>query len=650
MGIADYVHDRCIELGKHTVRMCTAAGSGHPSSSLSISHLVVSLMYKHMRYDVNNPWHPASDRLVLSEGHAVPIVYAAYADLGGAVGKSKDQARPLKLEELDTLREMNSLLDGHPNPAEGVPFFDAATGSLGQGLSVAAGLALAARLDGLDRRIYCICGDGESREGQVWEAADFIADHKLTNVCLIFNCNGQGQADYVSTQQNADSLTAKLKAFGWDAHQIDGHDPDQIFSALSAVSTASKPYAIVAKTTKGWGVSDLQDKSNHGKPLDADKMDAAMADLDAMRDKLHVSVKDSDTCRPETPSGPSSPAKASAQLLPAPNFESLLEGDGFLDKFAKNGKIATRRAFGLALRELGKINNAVVSLDADVSNSTFANYFAKQYPDRFFECKIAEQNMISAAAGLSAAGKVPFCSSFGKFLVRSYDQIEMAIISRANIKVVGSHVGVTLGADGPSQMALPDVAFFRSFPRDPDRNNQPIMTTFFPSDGVSAFKCTELMANMPGMCYLRTMRPDMGLLYEPTTEFRVGGSNLLRHGEDMLLAASGYMVYVAMRVAEQLEAKGIKAGVLDVYSFPLDGDPVVNAALKAGKKVLTVEDNFDGGVGSAIAEIAAERGDIKVQRMTVNRLPKSGKTPEDVLNYVGLGDDVILAAAEKLAK
>jgi len=650
MNLRQIVHDRSIEIGKLSVRMTSVAGSGHPSSALSLAHVVVALMYKQMRYDLSDPWNMANDRLVLSEGHAVPIIYAAYADLGGVAGKTPEQAGPLTVEYLDTLRDKDSLLDGHPNPTEGFPFFDAATGSLGQGLSVAAGLALAARLAGIDKRIYTICGDGESREGQIWEAADFVVDHKLTNVCLIVNCNGQGQADYVSHQQSREVLAEKFKAFGWEVRSIDGHDPDQIFSALSAVGTTARPYVIIAATEKGWGVDDLKGHTNHGKPLPADKMEAAFASLDAMRNKLRIGdkVEGLEQFRPPKPDGTAFKRVVCDDAcckLGDPDFDKLLAGDS---KWEKTHKLATRRAYGLALRELGKINDRVVALDGDVSNSTFSNFFAKAFPDRFFECKIAEQNMVSVAAGLSAGGYVPFAHSFGKFLVRGYDQVEMAAISRANIKLVGSHVGVTLGADGPSQMALPDMAFFRAF-SSVSEHDQPNLVIFNPADAVCAFKSVELMCRRQGMCYMRTMRPDTPLLYPPNETFDLGGVKVLAQGADLLIAATGYMVHVARKLLEPLKQKGVIAGLIDVYVLPFDGQAVLSAAEKSGNKILSLEDNYAGGLGSALAEVAAQAGNVKVHSLTVNRFPKSGKTPQDVLDMVGLSEQDILDAARKLA-
>jgi len=646
-AVTDAVHAKAIELGKHVVRMTTKAGSGHPSSALSLAHLVVCLMYKHMRWDPADPWHPGSDRLILSEGHAVPIVYAAYADLGGVVGRGKAEARPLKAEDLDTLRQIGSVLDGHPNPAEGFPFFDAATGSLGQGLSVAAGLALAARLRGLDRRFYCIVGDGEAREGQVWEALDFIVDYDLDNVITIFNCNGQGQADYVSKQQSADVLAAKLAAYGLAVEVINGHDPEAILRALDDATKRGKPTAIVARTEKGWGVEALKDKSNHGKPLDASKLDAAIADLDSMYEKLSVSDRSGRGLGAKAPASRPEPLPKDKPIQ-VKSFDEAIADVGLGDSVAK-GKLATRRAYGAALAALGEADERIVALDGDVSNSTFAIYFAKKFPERFFECKIAEQNMISAAVGLAAAGYIPFASSFAKFLARGYDQIEMASITRANIKIVGSHAGVSLGADGPSQMGLPDVAYFRSYTVVDNGFGQPACIMFQPADAVAAYHCTVLMANHPGMAYMRTHRPDVPLIYPPDEKFEIGGSKVLAEGEDLTIVASGYTVHVARKAVELLAKQGVKCGLVDAYSFPLKADPIAAAAAKSGGRVLTVEDNYGGGLWSAVAEIAAQRGDFRVWGMVCNRIPKSG-SPDEVLEFVGVAAEQVAERVKGILK
>ena len=642
------IESRVIEAAKNAVRMTTAAGSGHPSSATSLAHLVSTLMYQQMRWDPADPWNPGNDRLVLSEGHAVPIVYAVYADLNGVVGKSPAEKRSLKVEDLKTLREIDSVLDGHPNPAEGFPFFDAATGSLGQGLSVGAGLALAARCNKIDKRIYVIIGDGESREGQVWEALDFIMDHKLTHVGTIFNCNGQGQADYVSQQQSAEKLAAKLAAFGFQVEVIDGHNIEAITAALAKVGTGDKPVAIVAKTVKGWGVDSLKDKSNHGKPLAEKDLAAAEESLDKVARELNIRVTSNEVPRPPQP--------VKAPALPGPDkkiaiapFAEAMERAKLTEAVAKN-KLSTRRAYGAALLALGHADERIVAVDGDVSNSTFANMFAKAFPDRFFECKIAEQNMVSVAAGLAAGGMIPFASAFAKFLARAYDQIEMAAITRANVNLVGSHSGVSLGADGPSQMSLPDMAYFRAYGSVDDGFGRPIAHLFHPADAVAAYRLTELAANTANLCYVRTHRPDVALLYPQDATFRLGGSAQLMEGDALTLVSSGYMVTETLKAARELEKAGVKCNVFDAYCLPLDTAPILAAAKKTGGVILTVEDNLVGGVGSALAEAAALTGDVRVHMMTVARMPKSGKSAADVLALCGLSTADIVNKAKLLVK
>ncbi|MBI1827082.1 MAG: transketolase [Planctomycetes bacterium] len=641
---------KAVELGKHVLRMTTAAGSGHPSTALALAHIVIELMYRQMRWDPADPWNPTSDRLVLSSGHSVPIVYAAYADLGGVVGRSPRDARPLRVEDLNTLREQNSVLDGHPNPAEGFPFFDAATGSLGQGLSVAAGLALAARLDGIDKGIYCLIGDGESREGQIWEAADFIVDQKLANVCAVFSCNGHGQAAPVSSQQSADAISDKLRAFRWQVIHADGHDPAALAAAFDEAREATVPTAIVAKTVKGWGVDLMLGSNYHGKPVAAAELEKACAQLDATGARLGAkSGRIATIARPASNDSRSSNKTGATQgAITLPSFESACERVGSGAAFTSK-KMATRVAYGVALTALGDVDDRIVSLDGDVSNSTYADRFAKFHSDRFFECKIAEQNMISAAAGLAAAGKIPFASSFAKFLARSADQIDMADITRANIKIVGSHSGVSLAADGPSQMSLSDVAYFRSMTRTDAGDGQVACRVFHPSDAIAAYRLTELMANVLGMCYMRTHRPDAAFLYSATEKFDLKGSKQLREGKHLTLASSGYMVHVTLRAADELAKNGITCNVFDVYAFPLDSAPILRAASRAGSAILTVEDNYIGGLHAELAEAAAESGEIRVSGITVNRMPKSARTADEVFSHTGVGLTYILERARKLA-
>jgi transketolase len=643
--MADYkdLDRKVIKLGKQIVKMCTAAGSGHPSSALSLVHLVTALMYRVMRYAPKDPWNTGADRLILSEGHAVPVIYAAYCELGGMAG-TPGRPIPLSFDDALTLRENDSVLDGHPNPAIGFPFFDAATGSLGQGLSVAAGLACAARLDGSDRKFYCLCGDGESREGQLWEAMDFIADQKLTAVRLIFNCNGLGQSDYVSHQQAAEVLAAKVQAFGLDVKIIDGHNWDEVFAALTA-KVADKPLAIVAKTIKGWSVRELEKPNSHGKPLAANQVEAALADLDAKAAELGVAdAQDVSAAQLVTPKAASRPA---ARRIAAGGFSDAMKAMG-LEKALTDRKLATRRAYGVALASLGA-DPRIVAMDGDVKNSTFAEMFAKKYPDRYFEARIAEQNMISAAVGLAAGGRIPFVSSFAKFLVRGYDQLEMAAISNANIKLCGSHAGVTLAADGPSQMGLPDLAFMRSFAHSRRVDGAPAIQVFCPSDAVSAFKLTELMANTEGICYLRTHRPDVEFLYEESEEFTAGGFKHLVDGEDLVIVASGYMVHVAKAALAILEEAGLSASLIDAYSMPLVADEILRIGDDCRGQILVVEDNYLGGFADEItAAAAASDLGLAVRTLYVQSVPKSAKTPEDILKQVHLTTQDIATAAQEV--
>jgi transketolase len=647
MSFETAVNRKAIDIGKLSVEATTAAGSGHPSTALSLAHLVTVLMYHQMRWDPKDPWNRASDRLVLSEGHAVPIIYAAYADIGGVIGKTKSEARPMTREDALSLRAIESPIDGHPHPQLGFPFFDAATGSLGQGLSVAAGLGCAARADKLDRNIYCIIGDGESREGQIWEAADFIVDHSLTNVIPIFNCNELAQSDYVSPQQSDEVLAKKLTDFGYIVQVINGHSPTEIanaFAKLPVVQNGTRPMAIVAKTVKGWGAPAEQGMGKHGTPVKKDKMSEVFGELDRTARDLGVAdYKMDGELKIKAPKAVIEP-KPLGTIRIAPFAEGLAKVG--LDKDLQGGKpIAPRKAYGAALVALGEADKRVVGLDADVKNSTHAEWFAKKFPAQFFECRIAEQNMISAAAGLAAAGKIPFCSTFAKFVVRAYDQVEMAIISGANFKVTGSHAGVTLAADGPSQMSLPDVAFFRAFCHVKNFNGGPAVRYFFPSDAVSCYKITELMANVDGCCYQRTLRAETKSLYKPEDNFEVGGFKVLREGKDVVFVTAGYMVHECLKAADELAKSGRKAAVVDAYSMPLQTKGILELATRSGGTIITVEDNYTGGLDAEIASAIATTGaDVKLKSLYVAQVPKSGREPQDVLDYLHLGTKAILQA------
>ena len=575
MSFAAAVHAKAIQLDKTSLEITASAGAGHPTSAMSLGHIVTVLMYHTMRWVPAHPHYAGSDRLVLSEGHAVPIVYAACADLGVGIGKDGD-LRPMTMADAATLRAIDSPIDGHPNPVEGFPFFDAATGSLGMGLSISAGLGLAARQDGYDKQIYCIIGDGESREGQVWEAVDFIIDHQLTSVVPIFNCNSFGQADRVSNQQTSGVTAKKLEAAGFIVEVIDGHDPEAIQTALDVARTnlekgaQGAPVAIVANTVKGWGSPVCQGGGWHGKPVTGEKMQAALEELDGLRTQLTSTLDASDDLTIYPPSDVSVPAPS---IEDAPSFTEAMKQFDMASTLA-TGKFATRRAFGVALRALGHVNDSVVVLDADVKNSTFTEWFGNDpaLSDRMYECKIAEQNMVSVGAGLSAGGKIPFVATFSKFFTRAYDQIELAINSGANLKVVGSHSGIGPASDGPSQMSLPDVAWFRSLSTATDHRGNPACYVLQPADAYAAYGLTQVMADYEGVCYMRTCRPEV------------------------------------------------------------------------------VEDNYGGGIGSAVADAVTESGDgFTIEQMHVRRIPKSARTVEDELEYLGLRSvDVARHAARML--
>lgn len=642
MSFEAAVHAKAIQLNHLCLDMCAEAGSGHPTSAMSLGHIVTVMLYNSMRWVPDHGRYPTSDRLVLSEGHAVPIIYAAFADIGAAVGKG-DERRPLTVDDLAELRADASVLDGHPNPMEGFPFFDAATGSLGQGLSVAAGLGVAARLDGLDKRIFCLIGDGEAREGQVAEALDFIVDHKLANVLPIFNCNGFGQADKVSIQQSPERLVAKLEATGFRAISVDGHDPAAIKAAFDAFAEAidgDQPTAIVATTVKGWGCPSLQGGGWHGKPAAGDKLAAAHEELRTTGVTL-TSALAGDELRIYPPS---EDVRESQPVTETMEFEDAMKTYD-MEMVLRSGKFATRRAYGLALRALGHANPNVVALDADVRNSTFAEWFAddKDLTDRFVECKIAEQNMFSVAAGMSAADKIPFASSFSKFVTRGYDQIEMAINSGANLKVVGSHSGISLAADGPSQMSLPDVAWFRSFATVTGHHGGPACYVLQPADAYAAYGLTLAMAEHRGACYMRTFRPDVEFIYSQDTVFELGGMECLTEGRDLCIVTSGFMVHECNRALEDLDRLGIDASLVDCYSIPFDTDQLLDIANENGGNILVVEDNYGGGLGSAVADACTESGDaFTLEQLHVSRIPKSARTPDEILAQCGL-DHVSIA-------
>jgi len=647
MSFDSTIHAKTIDLIKLAYDMTAASGSGHPTSSASLGHLVTVLMYTHMRYEPANPSHPSSDRLILSEGHAVPIVYAACADLGVHFGKDPQRRRAMTRADAMTLRQIDSCIDGHPNPIEGFPFFDSATGSLGQGLSVAAGLAVADKLDGVGKRFFCIIGDGESREGQIWEAVEFIRDHNLKAVCPIFNCNVYAQSEPASQLQSVDTTARKLEAVGYTALIIDGHQPAAVRDALARHAAAmadpkADPVAIVARTVKGWGAASQQGHGHHGTPALGEKLELVKTELSQTARQLGAAA-DMSLKIPMMPT--TKPARPTASA--APTLTQALERFEQADALAK-GKMATRKAYGIALRALGHANPAVVALDADVKNSTFADMFAHdpQLAERFVECRIAEQNMVSVAAGLSAGGRIPFSSTFARFFIRAYDQIEMAMNSGANIKLVGSHAGISLAADGPSQMALADMAFFHALSSMRLPGGQPGFYVLQPADAYATYALTMRMAEHVGPCYMRTLRTDTEFLYSDDHPFTLGGHEVLSRGRDLLIVASGYMVHEANRALELLDQRGIDATLVDLYSLPFDSDALLDLANANNGMVLTLEDNYGGGFGAAVAgAAAADGGGFTVRQLHVRNLPKSGLSSDDLMRHCHVDVDAIVREA-----
>jgi transketolase len=627
-GVKQALEERALLYGEDSVRMTAAAGGGHPSSALSLVHIVSALFYK-MRHDPEDPWNALNDRLVLSEGHSVPVVYAAMAEAGYKVGKSPEEARTLTREDLMTLRAVDSPLDGHPSPMVGVPFFDTATGSLGQGLSNANGLILGNRVLGIGRKIYVICGDSEVREGQCDEAMRFAAKYGL-DVILVINMNGYGQSGATKDLMPM-NYKAELLARNWEVIEVDGHDVGQVLDAIDkANAVKGRPVAILAATVKGWAVSSLQKGNPHGKPLKEEEVQAAVGELRSRSKAKCARIEPV-----AKPKGKRVCSLKAGTRIPVPDFAKLEKG------FADKKKLAPRKSYGIALVELGKINEKVVVLDAEVSNSTFTERFRAAFPSRYFECAIAEQNMIGVGGGLGKTGLIPFVNSFGKFLVMGYAQWEMNGLSGCNVKLVGSHVGITPCSDGPSQMALSDVPYMLSLPN---------IVVLSASDAVQGYDFVRLAAEHDGWMYLRNYRPDMPLLYPEATSFRIGGSGVLRHGDAITLVSHGYMVHLVKEAADKLAKAGISATVIDAYSLkPLDVETILSSANKTGGRILTAEDNYNG-LGQAVALAAAEKGGCTVQTMAVTNWPKSARKESEIFDYLGLSVNDIVAKVQEMLK
>ena len=612
--LVNELHNRATQLRIDSVRATSEAGSGHPSSCCSAAEIVAALFFSVMRYDPHNPKAPNSDRFILSKGHAAPLLYAAWAEAG-----------LFPQSDLLKLRTLASDLEGHPTPR--LSFVDMATGSLGQGLPVGIGIALNAKhIDKLDHRTYVLMGDGESVEGSVWEAVEAARHHQLDNLCAIVDVNRLGQSNPTMLQHDMEAYRSRWSGFGWHTIVLDGHDLTALLAAFDEASRVKgKPTVVLAKTFKGRGISFMENQPNwHGKPIP--KGEETQKAIDELTKQLKPGSASTHIKKP---------------LAPAPNSFAIRPLPS--SPYKKGDSAATREAFGAALEVLGSVNPLVVGLDADVKNSTYTEKFGKKFPDRFFETFIAEQNMIGAAAGLAACGKIPFAATFACFLTRAYDFIRMAAISQSNIKLVGTHVGVSIGEDGPSQMGLEDIAMMAA---------QPELTVLYPSDATSTYRLVELAANHRGMVYLRAGRPKTPVLYGPEEQFQIGGSKLVRQSasDTLTIVAAGVTLFEALKAHDQLKALGKAVRVIDLYSIvPIDRATLMDSARVTQGRILTVEDHYaHGGLGDAVLSAVGSEG-VRVHKLAVRAIPHSGK-PEELVDHFGIGARSIVEAAKQILK
>ena len=593
------------QLRVDSVRAAAAAGSGHPTSGMSAADLMAVLFSRYLRYDFAAPENRANDHLVFSKGHASPLLYALYKAAGAI-----DDA------ELLTFRELGSRLQGHPTPE--IPWVDVATGSLGQGLPIAVGIATAgARLEHADYRTWVLCGDSELAEGSMWEAFEHAGFHGLANLIAIVDVNRLGQRGPTMHEWDTSKLAARAAACGWHVQEIDGHDFEQIDAAYAAALEADRPAVVFARTRKGSGVAAVEDRENqHGKPLP--DPEAAIEELGGIRE-IGVAV----------------------QPPPAPKPYEIARAEVERPGYEVGEQVATRGAYGDALAWLGSIDERVVALDGEVGNSTYAERFAAAHPDRFFEMYIAEQQMVASAIGLQARGWKPFASSFGAFLSRAYDFVRMGAISAADLKLCGSHVGVSIGADGPSQMALEDIASLRAVLGS---------VVLYPCDANQTVALLDAMREHEGISYMRTTREKTPAIYAAGESFAIGGSRAVRSGEDdaVTLIGAGITLHECLKAADALAEKGVAARVIDLYSVkPVDAEAILRAAEETGA-IVTVEDHWaEGGIGEVVATALAEAGAAtSLSRLAVTERPGSGP-PDALLAAAGIDAASVVAAAER---
>lgn len=606
-----FIEHKAYNMRISSLMMTSMAGSGHPTSALSAADLVAALFFYGMHFNPDDYGNPNNDRFILSKGHASPILYAVWKELG-----------KLSEQELLTYRDIDSPLEGHPTLR--FPYAEAATGSLGMGLSVGVGQALCAKLDKRDYNTFVLLGDGELAEGSIWEAAELAHHNHLDNLTAVIDCNRLGQTGETLHGHHVKRYEEKFHAFGWHTLVIDGHDVRQITAALDkAREHENQPTVIIAKTIKGQGVEHAQDKNGfHGKAFTKQDLNTL---LPALEEKYADDAEFTQdfTWEPKIPEEVKLDHQQEPVTMGNPRYEMHEE-------------VPTRKAYGQALVAAGQASHDVVSLDAEVKNSTFAELFEAKYPERFFQCFIAEQNMVSMAVGFDRRGKLPFVSTFGAFFSRAYDQIRMAAIGSVHLKLVGSHAGVSIGQDGPSQMGLEDIALMRAVPNS---------VVLYPCDAVATYKLVNEMANYRnGISYLRTTRMATPVIYDNAQNFDIGGSNVLQQSDKDVacIVAAGVTVFEALKAQHMLQQDGINVAVIDLYSIkPLDAKTLLEVGKKSGNKIITVEDHYlEGGLGQAVSYALCNSG-ITVECLAVTELPRSGK-PHELMAWAGIDADAII--------
>lgn len=600
------------------LRMTTNAGSGHITSCLSAADIVAALFFHAMRFDLQNHENPNNDRFILSKGHASPLLYAVYEQLG-------------KLTEKDLLgyRQFDSVLEGHPTPR--FEYAEAATGSLGQGLSIASGITYAGRMNDYDYYTYCLLGDMETVEGSVWEAVEVAAYYKLNRLIAIIDCNRLGQSTSTMDEHKLNRYAQKFASFGWNVLMVDGHNMRElVFIFDEAKKEIARPTMIIAKTIKGYGISKAEDKQGfHGVAFKKEELQDLLQDL---KNRFHAAA----TYKPEHPWHPQLPHDIKKTETQKKSIKAALPS------YHLNEKIPTRKVYGESLVALGAAFENIVCLDAEVKNSTFAEIFEKKYPTRFIQCFIAEQNMIGMAVGLATRGKIPFASTFGAFFTRAFDQIRMAAIGRVPLRLVGSHAGVSIGQDGPSQMALEDLAMFSVIPQS---------VILYPCDAVSTAKLVQLMIDYhDGISYLRTTRPATAVIYDNNEQFTIGGCKVIKQSDHDVacIIAAGITVHEALSAYELLRQENIYVAIIDAYSIkPLADDVIERMAQKSKGNVVTVEDHYlEGGLGSRVS-YALRNKNFFIKCLAVTKMPRSG-TPQELMAYEKIDSSAISDTIKKI--